>query len=294
MFEACELILLSTSSVLSKGENKAERMFKAFRIPERKDKHTAYQDTLKKIGEGKRRRNGHEALLLSPVYRIAISTAASLILIFLLHLFLFKQTTFNTSEQANSFRLPDHSRVILSSNSTISYSKYFWDRKIQLQGEAYFEVNKGEKFIVKTDEGSISVLGTRFLVTERNDQLTVSCFEGKVSFENKNVREIIPAGTCADFKNNALTGKTETELLYPNTAVFKQQYSAERIQTVLAALEAFFQVTIHLQANEEHLFSGYMETANLESALKIISRSLNLNYSFQSDEVIYLTEKREV
>ena len=290
MFEVCGIILLSTSSVLSKTES----MTRAFRIPERKDKHTAYEDTLKKIEEGKRRRIGHEALLLSPVYRIAISTAASLILIFLLHLFLFSSTTLQAGNQADSFRLPDHSRVILSSNSAINYSTYHWNRKLQLQGEAYFEVNEGKKFIVKTDEGSVSVLGTRFLVTEKEDQLTVSCFEGKVAFENKDVHEIIPAGTSADFKDNALTSKTETTLLYPSAAIFNQQYSAEKIQTVLAALENFFQVTIHIETSKQHLFSGHLETAQLESALAIISRSLDLDYYFKSDEVIYLTEKREV
>lgn len=294
MFEACELILLSTPSVLSEGKSRPDQMCRAFRIPEQKDKHTAYQDTLKKIGEGKRRRNGHEALLLSPVYRIAISTAASLILIFLLHLFLTQQTTFRTDEQTTSFRLPDQSRVVLSSNSAINYSKYFWNRKVKLQGEAYFEVNKGKKFIVKTDEGSISVLGTRFLVTEKEDQLTVSCFEGKVSVKNKNLHEVIPAGTSADFQDEVLTAKSQTTMLYPSSAVFNQQYSAEEIHQVLAALEQFFQVTIQLEAEREYLFSGHLETANLESALKIITRSLNLSYSFKSNEVIYLTEKREV
>ena len=74
MFETREIILLSTSSVLSKRERKTESMIKSFRVPENKDKHTAYHDTLKKIEEGKRRRTGHEALLLSPVYRIVITS----------------------------------------------------------------------------------------------------------------------------------------------------------------------------------------------------------------------------
>ena len=116
----------------------------------------------------------------------------------------------------------------------------------------------------------------------------------EVSFENKNVHEIIPAGTSAYFENNALASKTETTLLYPSAAIFNQQYSAEEVQNVLVALENFFQVTIHFQTINQHFFSGHLETANLETALKIISRSLNLDYSFQSDEVIYLTEKREV
>lgn len=289
MFEACEIILLSTSSASPQPENRTEIMVKTFRVPATQDKHTAYKDTLKKIEEGKRRRFGHEALLLSPVYRIAISTAASLILILLL--FLFQQHTFRSGDQSNTFRLPDQSRVILSSNSTIRYSGYFWNRKIRLEGEAYFEVNTGKKFIVKTNEGSISVLGTRFWISEDIHQLTVSCFEGKVSFDNKQVHQLIAAGTSARFEDNKLVSRTETTSLYPESAFFSKQFTAENIETVLAALEDFFQVSIQLEANKTYLFSGKLETVNLESALKIISRSLNLDYSFRSDYVIYLTEK---
>ncbi|WP_163708048.1 FecR family protein [Mangrovibacterium lignilyticum] len=292
MFEARKICLLSAFLVLPASENRIEQVIRAYCIPARKDKHAAYNETLKKIEEGKRRRIEHGALLLSPVYRIAISTAASLILIFLLQLLLFSQTRFESTDQAATFRLPDQSRVVLSENSSISYSKYIWNRKVKLQGEAYFEVQKGEKFIVKTDEGSVSVLGTRFLITEKEDKLKVSCYEGKVAYENKKLQEVIPAGTSKEFKNDELISSETTDVTYPQTAVFSANYSGEQLNQVTKDLEDFFQVTIHLETSRNLLFSATLETANLESALKIISRSLNLHYSFKTTEEVFLTEKQ--
>jgi len=293
MFEASKISLFSALLVLPNSENRIEQVIRAYSIPARKDKHAAYKETLRKIEEGKRRRTEHGALLLSPVYRIAISTAASLILIFLLQLLLFSQTRFESSDQAASFRLPDQSRVVLSENSSISFPKYRWNRKLELQGEAYFEVKKGNKFIVKTDEGSVSVLGTRFLVTEKEDNLQVSCFEGKVLYENKKLEEEIPAGYSKEFKKDDLLTIQQIESAYPTSAVFNTNYSGENLQQVVTDLEKFFQVKIQLQTGGSHFFSGNLQTANLDSALKIISRSLDLHYSFKTSDEILLTEKTE-
>ena len=42
--------------------------------------------------------------------------------------------------------LPDHSEVVLNADSEITYKKSNWDtnRKLELQGEAYFKVAKGK------------------------------------------------------------------------------------------------------------------------------------------------------
>lgn len=293
MFEASKISLLSTLLVLPGKGNQLEQVIRAYRIPARKDKHAAYNETLRKIEEGKRRRIEHEALLLSPVYRIAISTAASLILIFLLQLLLFSRTTFHADQQASTFRLPDQSRVVLSANSSISYPKYFWNRNLRLQGEAYFEVKKGENFTVKTEEGNVSVLGTRFIVSEADEKIQVQCFEGRVAFKHKGLEQEVPAGTSLEVQDDVVLSSEQSEQLFPESAIFSNSYSGENLQQVTNDLEDFFNISVQIKTKGPHRFSGRLETANLETALKIISRSLNLHYSFVSDEVIVLTEKQK-
>lgn len=291
MFEAHEISLSTTLLAFPYATENTERIVATFRVPVRLNKHEAYYKTLKKIEEGKKRRIKHEALLLSPVSRIAISTVASLILIFLLQFFLFAQTSIQTDNQSKSFRLPDNSRVVLSANSSVSYPNYFWSRKLKLQGEAYFEVKKGKKFTVKTNEGSVSVLGTRFMVLQKSKVLDVSCFEGEVAYKSKRLHATVPAGTEKIFGENQILSTRQLKQSYPQAAVFKANYSNENLLQVLKQLADFFQSDIQLKSDKAFSFTGNMETASLESALMIICRSLNLHYSFSKNEVVLLTEK---
>ena len=72
--------------------------------------------------------------------------------------------------------LPDQSRVTLNSGSEIRFARRFesWPliatnrRRVQLQGEAFFEVTKGEKaFVVESYNAHVRVLGTSFNVWAR-------------------------------------------------------------------------------------------------------------------------------
>jgi len=65
--------------------------------------------------------------------------------------------------------LPDGTKVWLGSNSTLKYNNHFGtdNRTVTFGGEAMFDVAKDEKlaFLVKIENASIKVHGTRFLVT---------------------------------------------------------------------------------------------------------------------------------
>lgn len=81
-----------------------------------------------------------------------------------------------------SFHLPDNSKVILHANSSLSYKPLFWklSRVTKLNGEAYFDVESGRKFEVISEKAKTVVLGTRFLVTARENVYQVNCDHGKV------------------------------------------------------------------------------------------------------------------
>ena len=57
--------------------------------------------------------------------------------------------------------LPDQSMYTLNAGSELIYDSENWksERKINLSGEAFFEVEKGEKFQVNTANGQVKVLG---------------------------------------------------------------------------------------------------------------------------------------
>jgi len=68
--------------------------------------------------------------------------------------------------------LPDGSRVVLNSASSLTYRRDLpllgWDRRVRIDGEAFFEVASGEEaFVVTTFNARAEVLGTRFNVRAR-------------------------------------------------------------------------------------------------------------------------------
>ena len=68
--------------------------------------------------------------------------------------------------------LNDGTKVHLNAGTTLSYSKNFnsTSREVTLNGEAYFEVEKGSSpFIILTDLAKVTVLGTKFNVRSRED-----------------------------------------------------------------------------------------------------------------------------
>ncbi len=92
--------------------------------------------------------------------------------------------------EVKTVQLPDGSVAILNANSRISFPEQ-WEsnepRKVQLSGEAYFEVThqaNHRRFIVQTaDHFNVEVLGTTFTVLDRNGRNRVVLNSGKVRLE---------------------------------------------------------------------------------------------------------------
>lgn len=268
-----------------------DKMARAWIVPAVTDKKLILNKLLKHIEEGNQNRSRNNGISLSPAFRIAISTAASLVLILLLHFLLSVVRLENESQQVKAIRLPDQSRVVLNKNSSVSYARYWWKREIKLKGDAYFEVEKGKTFIVKTKEGDVCVLGTRFQVSERSNGLVINCYEGKVSLSDEEHVQEITAGHSLEYEDNGAAALNPLLSKYPEMAQFKRNFKGEKLSAVTTALENFFHIKILLETEHSERFTGNLETADAETALRIICRSMNLNYAFNSNRNIIINEK---
>lgn len=94
--------------------------------------------------------------------------------------------------------LADGTKVWLNAGTTLRYPKQFNEqsREVELEGEAYFEVEHHEKpFIVKTSKQKIYVLGTKFNVSNYSEQQInrTTLLSGKVKIEtDKGVKHLKP------------------------------------------------------------------------------------------------------
>jgi transmembrane sensor len=101
-------------------------------------------------------------------------------------------------------RLPDGTQVWLNSESSITYPTLFTgnERKVEITGEAYFEVTKNSKmpFRVKINgQTEIEVLGTHFNINAYKDEAAIktTLLEGSVKVTNGIDKALLESGQQA-------------------------------------------------------------------------------------------------
>ena len=224
---------------------------------------------------------------------LAFKIAASIALLIGITYFLFNfnQETLKSNYAENkSFVLPDESTVTLNAVSQITYSKTSFkkNRQLKLDGEAYFSVKKGSTFNVKTEQGNIEVLGTKFNVKSRGNSFNVFCYEGRVAVSHNNSKVILTKGEGVKLtKNNSLIKLPNPETFAPSWLNNESEFMEEPYTEVLAEFERQFKVKIISKAiNTDVLFTGGFSNNDLDSAIKSITLPLNINYLIKDNEII--------
>ena len=129
--------------------------------------------------------------------------------------------------ETQTIELPDGSTVILQANSQLKVAKDWTTaavRLTQLDGEAYFSVEKGKgtfpvKFVVETEDFQVEVLGTQFNVLDREEAQRVVLVEGKVQLVKDDEDRILMA------PNEMVTFSTDKGK-YEKTQVQSDQHTA--------------------------------------------------------------------
>ncbi|MEN8117476.1 MAG: FecR family protein [Bacteroidota bacterium] len=270
-------------------QNKIDQLIRYYQISVGSKKEEVLDTILNKIEEGETR--GNKLVRKISWYSVAgISAAASVAIIIAFYFYTATITLSGVGSENLAYMLPDNSRIILQEKSEIKYKKYYWNRKVKLQGEAYFEVIKGNKFRVMTNLGEVEVLGTRFLVSEVNENMTVTCFEGKVKASiNKNSEVLNPGTKFTGNKSEIKTDALMQNVDYPEFAKFNKTYSKAGLEEITKVLETFFGKEILVKIDSKRKFSGTIQTGKMESALDIVCGSLELNYQFVDKNRILIT-----
>lgn len=188
------------------------------------------------------------------------------------------ETQYASNGKRTSFLLPDNSEVVLNAGSEIEYKKWNWknNRNLELQGEAYFKVAKGQKFEVKTSLGKVTVLGTQFDVKARKNRFDITCFEGRVKVNYKDKEIILTHGHSVTFENGNQINTTAT-VQKPEWLENKMAFSKEKLPNIIDEIQRQYDVTISIKSGySNELFTGKIPTDNLDIALQIIATTYNL------------------
>jgi len=206
-----------------------------------------------------------------------------------------------TKGEKKTILLPDGSLVFLNSNSSISYSKNFKNkRELELTGEAYFEVKKNPEkpFLVETEKIKTRVLGTSFNIKAyKNSQTKVSVNTGIVEVDIKEISEKIIL-----IKNQQLSFINAAELLLSHDN--SEDFSAWTKNTIVLnntslgetakILENWYDIEINFSGKElqELKISGKFKNEKLINILKSIALVKQLEINFLTENQILIREKQ--
>jgi ferric-dicitrate binding protein FerR (iron transport regulator) len=176
--------------------------------------------------------------------------------------------------------LPDGSVVNLNAESELSYNSLTWfiSRGVKMNGEAYFEVEKGARFTVKTKNGDVRVLGTKFNVFSRGDEFVVACITGRVEVKSGN-RVILK-------KNEGvkMAGDRELKLIsepdMENVISWKDDvfyFTSVPLNKVIEEVMRQYDVEIIYTENNNYIYTGnFSKESTIEEVLEIVSLPFGL------------------
>lgn len=197
-------------------------------------------------------------------------------------------TTVNTDfASKENILLPDHSKVTLNENSQLKYNVSLWEknRQVNLKGEAFFEVAKGEKFDVITSQGTVQVLGTEFNVNTRNNTIEVICYEGSV-LVTSGIHKIKLSPSEGVAISNSVANRLYIPVSQPQWTQEMSVFNRSTIQEVIKELEQQYKTKVSVSdIDTTLLFTGVFKYDNLDNALKSICDPLNLAYTIKNNKV---------
>jgi ferric-dicitrate binding protein FerR (iron transport regulator) len=202
--------------------------------------------------------------------------------------------TFSTEyAQRTEIILPDASEVLLNAESELSYSERKWDseRKLSLEGEAFFKVAKGEKFTVTTELGTVSVLGTQFNVESRKGFFEVTCYEGLVSVTFQGKEQKLPAGTSFLVVNEHIVNTEAPLNSVPSWVNNESSFKSIPLTYVLNEFQRQYNVKVETKnVDLTQLFTGTFSNTNINLALQSISTPSQISYTLEKNKVLFYGE----
>ena len=182
--------------------------------------------------------------------------------------------------------LDDGTEIWLNSASELKYPAHFVgnERRVQLTGEAYFQVarNEAAPFIVETRDMDVKVLGTSFNVRDYQDEnfLETTLVNGKVAFERGGNYSYLKPGE--QLRLNKEDGKTTVEtvdvLLYCSWKDGRFVFEKQRLEVIMNTIARWYNINVFYESSsvKDILFTGnikrYSDLEQVVNMLKLINK----------------------
>jgi len=224
----------------------------------------------------------------------SIATAA----IFLIMIKLFDPVTINqkSGHTHTDLVLNDNSKVYLNKNSSLEYPKSFQDkseRRVELKGEAFFDVKRNEQlpFRVTVDETEVEVLGTSFNIRSRQSENQIEVFvnSGKVQF-GKGTELVILTPNEVGVYDKASERISKKTLEDNNSLAWHSKKLTFESASFLEVEKVLFKVFgYQLKVTNADIYNcaitSTIDFETVEDVLQILSATMGATFTLENDKI---------
>jgi len=193
--------------------------------------------------------------------------------------------------------LTDGTKVWLNAASSLRYPSGFVgkERKVELTGEAYFEVTKNAAmpFKVKVNEMEVEVLGTHFNINSYEDESTIrtTLLEGSIKINKKGGSNLLKPGQQAQ-----LNKKGEIKIIndadVEKAIAWKEgkfQFDRADIHAVMRQISRWYDVDVaYTKPVSSHFGGTISRDVNLSQVLKLLHLTGEVTFRVQDKKVVVM------
>jgi transmembrane sensor len=193
--------------------------------------------------------------------------------------------------------LPDGTKVWLNAASTLRFPSVFSgaERKVELKGEAYFEVakNKQKPFKVTVNDMGIEVLGTHFNVNAYDDesQIKTTLLEGSVRLHAGKNHKMLKPGQQARLDKQSDFSIAEVNV--EEAIAWKKGYfifDNENIESIMRKVSRWYDVEVTYQGKvDQGRYGGTISRFDsVEGVLKSLALTGSVHFRTEGRRIIVM------
>lgn len=190
--------------------------------------------------------------------------------------------------------LPDQSRVWMNAASSLTYTASLNEpeRRVKLEGEAYFEVteDKTRPFIVETGSQKVEVLGTHFNINAYTDEekVTTTLLQGSVKVSGKPGYKMLKPGDQSSLNPNSISVArvdTERAIAWKNN---KFLFENDDIQYIMRMIARWYDVDVVYTGEmpTEKFGGGVSRFDHVSQVLKILQSTGGAQFKIEGRKIL--------
>lgn len=190
--------------------------------------------------------------------------------------------------------LADGSKVWINAASSLRFPATFTgkERKVELQGEAYFEVAKNAfmPFKVKVNETEVEVLGTHFNINSYEDESAIrtTLLEGSIKINKNHSSSLLKPGQQAQINKE---GVKIVKVVDAEEAVAWKQgnfyFDRADIYTVMRQIARWYDVEVEYKASVSSHFVGTISrSVDLSQVLSMLHLTGEVKFEIKDRKII--------